>query len=341
MPFIGYFYCNLLKFIINKLTAGWRSGIFGIVVFSESCFVHAVGDPWRNVIWFFENGEIWENWFQIIQYLWFPHNSLLAHKETWDVARWFLEKSSCLHCRCGTYIYVVFCVSYFFLGFDQSLAAYIGSDKTLESRARFLAERNHIRDTTLLLSGRTVSRSGRESGGCDRSLGFLSWSDLCMVCFVSRSWYRSVADAQGQRAGTRIQRHSAEEALRNRFTLVMRPAFGPTIMVVPLGHLLATRRLSRQRVHALVSMWFRQSAPKENSVSWHSMEKWMQRSLSTSLDGWCTKHHARFFWYWMAIRYISPKRSRNMWLQHKVSLEYSSLDYFVIRIWHILAHESL
>ena len=45
MPFIGYFYCNLLKFIINKLTAGWRSGIFGIVVFSESCFVHAVGDP--------------------------------------------------------------------------------------------------------------------------------------------------------------------------------------------------------------------------------------------------------------------------------------------------------
>ena len=45
----------------------------------------------------------------------------------------------------------VFCIAYFFLGFDQTLHNYINGDKSLEEKAYFLSERNKVRDSALLL----------------------------------------------------------------------------------------------------------------------------------------------------------------------------------------------
>ena len=46
---------------------------------------------------------------------------------------------------------LVFGVAYFFLGFDETLSTYLNSEKDIESRKAFLAERNIVRDTALLL----------------------------------------------------------------------------------------------------------------------------------------------------------------------------------------------
>lgn len=46
---------------------------------------------------------------------------------------------------------VVFCIAYFFLGFDQTLHNYLSGDRSHEARAYFLSERNKVRDSALLL----------------------------------------------------------------------------------------------------------------------------------------------------------------------------------------------
>ena len=46
---------------------------------------------------------------------------------------------------------LVFGIAYFFLGFDEVLSTYINSDRDFESRKEFLAKRNIVRDTALLL----------------------------------------------------------------------------------------------------------------------------------------------------------------------------------------------
>jgi len=46
---------------------------------------------------------------------------------------------------------MVFGVSYFFLGFDATLSAYFTGERSTDSRADFLSERNKVRDTSLLL----------------------------------------------------------------------------------------------------------------------------------------------------------------------------------------------
>ena len=42
-------------------------------------------------------------------------------------------------------------VAYFFLGFDEVLSTYLNSGQDVESRIAFLAERNKVRDASLLL----------------------------------------------------------------------------------------------------------------------------------------------------------------------------------------------
>ena len=45
----------------------------------------------------------------------------------------------------------MFGVAYFFLGFDEVMSTYLSSEQDIESRSAFLAERNKVRDTALLL----------------------------------------------------------------------------------------------------------------------------------------------------------------------------------------------
>jgi len=46
---------------------------------------------------------------------------------------------------------IVFGVAYFFLGFDERLSTFLYGTRDLESRREFLAERNKVRDTALLV----------------------------------------------------------------------------------------------------------------------------------------------------------------------------------------------
>ncbi|WP_263081532.1 RDD family protein [Endozoicomonas sp. Mp262] len=45
----------------------------------------------------------------------------------------------------------VFCIAYFLLGFDVSMADYLNGNQILDEKIQFIAERNMIRDTAFLL----------------------------------------------------------------------------------------------------------------------------------------------------------------------------------------------
>lgn len=46
---------------------------------------------------------------------------------------------------------VIFCIFYFFLGFDETLHNYMNGPRDFDSRLEFLTERNRIRDSTWMI----------------------------------------------------------------------------------------------------------------------------------------------------------------------------------------------